>query len=321
MFFRVADREILIGKFRKNVTAVCKEAAVIMYHIAVLGLSAGLALSLPVVAGFFAMEFPQYWFLIEQDHIFLVTLEVAVAILFIACLNYLRRSVEDRRLAGMADDAGFAYYFQTRRALTQRRIKKLKKKHGRARSILLIGSTGDRTFVDPKGDLHDILTNCLEAKIMLLNPYCEAAQSRARAICSPDISAENFREQVGKSVEFLKRLKAAQKSVRLKFYSGPPHIKLAILGDHIWLQHYHASRDVHGMPEYVFRHDYHDHGFYTMFYQYFIKRWECPDMPEYDFGTDELVYAESNGIVIRREPFGRETGRAADEDCAAAIQS
>lgn len=310
-----------MDKFWKNLSAVFKETATIVYHIAVLALSAGVALSLPAVAGFFSTDFPQYWSIIEHDQIALIVLEVAVAIMFISCLNYLCRSVEDRKLADMAADAGFAYFFPSHRTFTQRRIRRLKKRHGLARNVMVIGATGDRTFVDPKGDLHEVLKHCLEAKIMLLNPYSEAARVRARAILEPDITAESFHEQVGRTIGFLKQLKAAQKSVRLKLYADPPHVKLAILGDHIWLQHYHVSRDVHVMPEYVFRHDHNDHGLYTMFYQYFIKRWESPEIPEYDFGTDELVYTESNGIVIRREPFGAEAGTAAGRDSLEAMQA
>lgn len=172
---------------------------------------------------------------------------------------------------------------------------------------MIIGSTGYRTFVHPHGDLHAVLENCLEAKIMLLNPYSDAARARAKAILGSDVTLESFQEQVGKCVGFLKQLRAAQKSIQLKLYSDPPHLKLAILGDHIWLQHYHPSRDVHVMPECVFEHTRDDHGLYTMFYQYFIKRWESPEIPEYDLETDELIYRGSNGNIARRERFSLET--------------
>jgi len=80
-------------------------------------------------------------------------------------------------------------------------------------------------------------------------------------------------------------------------------VKLAILGDAIWLQHYHAGLDIHMMPEYLIQHNHNEYGLYTLFYQYFTKRWESPEIPEYDFETDELVYRETNGNEIRRELF------------------
>lgn len=57
------------------------------------------------------------------------------------------------------------------------------------------------------------------------------------------------------------------------------------------------------MPEYVFRHTQQDHGLYALFYQYFVKRWENQEIPEYDLETDELIYKSMKGIEERREPF------------------
>ena len=97
------------------------------------------------------------------------------------------------------------------------------------------------------------------------------------------------------------------KAINLKFYSDPPLVKLVILGDYLWLQHDHAAFDVQSMPEYVLRHNPKDHGFYTLYAHYFSLRWESPEIPEYDFDTDELVYRTTIGNEIRREPYGKET--------------
>ena len=78
-------------------------------------------------------------------------------------------------------------------------------------------------------------------------------------------------------------------------------MKLAILGNAIWLQHYHTGLDVYTMPEYLFRQNHNDYGLYTLFYQYFTKRWESSEIPEYDLETEELVYRGSNRNEIRRE--------------------
>ncbi len=102
----------------------------------------------------------------------------------------------------------------------------------------------------------------------------------------------------------LKRLKATGKAVKLKLYSDPPLVKLAILGDYLWLKHYHTDLDVQTMPEYVFQHNRKDHGFYNLFYQYLIQRWDNPQIPEYDFDTDELVYRGHNGTEVIRQRFG-----------------
>jgi hypothetical protein len=80
-------------------------------------------------------------------------------------------------------------------------------------------------------------------------------------------------------------------------------VKLAILGESIWLQRYHTGLEVRKMPEYMFTQNHNDYGLYTFFDQYFTKRWENPGISEYDLETDELVYRGSNTNEMRREPF------------------
>ncbi len=177
----------------------------------------------------------------------------------------------------------------------------MKEKYGFSRNVMIIGSTGFTTFADPSGDLHNVVQKCRGAKIMLLDPSGDGAESRARSLASPDITVEDFREQIVKSIEFLKTLKEVQKDIRLKLYREVPLLKLAILGDYIFLRHYHYGVDVHGLPEYVFKHQRNPGCLYNPFYQYFLDRWHDPQTPEYEFETDELVYRDRTGNEVRRE--------------------
>jgi hypothetical protein len=102
---------------------------------------------------------------------------------------------------------------------------------------------------DQEGDLYTVLNTCLEAHILLVNPYSQEATSRIDAI-------------------------------------------------------YHTDLDVQTMPEYVFPHNRKDHGLYNLFYQYLIQRWDNPEIPEYDFDTEELVYRGHNGTVVIAQQFG-----------------
>jgi len=70
----------------------------------------------------------------------------------------------------MARDAGLVLVKPVKGFFSRKKIKKLKEEQGFAKDVLVIGSTGFRTFVDPKGDLHHVIQNCRMAKIMLLNP-------------------------------------------------------------------------------------------------------------------------------------------------------
>lgn len=293
--------------FPPNEAGTVKNASHILYHIGIVILSAAIALSLPSVVSLAARKLLVYWSFVENEEVFLVSVEIGVAVLLIFFLHFTAKSWQDKRFSRMARHAGLVSVTPATGFLARRRARKLKEKEGYARDIMVIGSTGFQTFVDPQGDLHTVLNNCREAKIMLLDPLREGAVVRAKSIPDPDISPDVFREQIVKSIDFLKGLKAAQKNVRLKLYADMPLLKLAVLGDHICVRHYHTGLNVQSMPEYVFRHDQNPGGLYSPFYQYFLTRWSDPNIPEYDFDTDELVYRDRSGNETRREKFNEVT--------------
>ncbi len=289
----------MVKKIVANVRAGIKKSSEIGYHIIVLCLSAGIAMSLPIVA----TSFLDYWTKVEKEKVSLVTLEIGVAVLLIILMNYIRRSWKDRKLAKMAIDAGFVSFFPHRARRAEDGIRKLRETQGRGRTVMIIGSSGYDTLRDQVGDLSTVLDKCMGANIMLVNPLSQGASARIRAIADPMMSIEKYRTGVKQSIELLKRLKAVGKSVKLKLYSDPPLLKLVILGDYLWMQHYHTDLDIQEMPEYVLRHNANDHGLYTVCYQYFVQRWERTEIPEYDLDTDELVYRDQNSREVRRERF------------------
>ena len=175
---------------------------------------------------------------------------------------------------------------------------------------MVIGSSGYSSFVDQVGDLSSVLDTCLGAKILLVNPYSQEATTRIEAIDHPEYTLHAFREEVRQSIALLKRLRAMGKAVKLKLYADAPLVKMIILGDYLWLQHYHAELDVRTMPEYVLRHNRHNHGLYSLYAHYFAQRWQSVEIPEYDLDHDQLVYRNSTGAEIRRERFEI---RSADE--------
>jgi len=166
---------------------------------------------------------------------------------------------------------------------------------------MVIGSTGFRTFVDPKGDLHAAIQSCRTAKIMLVNPESSGAVERARTIRDPEVTQESLRWQVANTIALLRTLRGAQKGISLKLYSDPPLWKLAILGDYGWVQHYHPGLDVQVMPEYVLEHGQSPTSLFSAFYHYFVMRWNDPSIPEYDLLAGELVYKDAAGNEVSRE--------------------
>lgn len=273
-----------------------------MFHIGVVALSAGIALSLPFFISQLASNLLAYWALVANETIFLTALEILVATLLILFLNALRSWTRDRRLARTARAAGMVYFTSNRRFLARRRFRRLRERQGIGKDVMVMGSTGFRTFAHPGQDLHNVVRQARRARIMLLNPSSDGASARAKTILDPEVTPERLRLQICESIAFLKQLRTAQRDVRLKLYSDPPLLKLAILGDYAWVQHYHAGQDVQGMPGYLFGYDQVPQGLYAIFYEYFLRRWNDPDIPEYDLDRDELVFRDGAGNEVKRMP-------------------
>ncbi len=276
----------------------------IFYHLAVATLSGAIALSLPWGVSFIAKHFLIYWAIIKNEKLFVISIEMAVAVLLILFFNSVGRNWKDRKLSNMARKVGLVFASPAKGLLARRRTKKWKEKQAFAKDIMVIDSTGFHTMVDSKGDLHHVIQNCREGKIMLLNPFSQRTNARTRSLPAPSVTPERFREQIRKGILFLKDLKAAKKNIKLKLYDESPLFRLAILDDHIWIQHYHIGLDIKVMPEYVFKHDQNLGSLYNPFYQYFLIKWNHPDIPEYDLENDELIYRDRDGNEVWREKFG-----------------
>jgi hypothetical protein len=266
-------------------------------------LSAALAISVPFLASTLAGSLLRFWAVIENEKVFLVTLEISTAVALIVLFNMMERSWESRKLLRMAKSAGMVPVAPAKGMFTKRRIRKMKSELGFAREVMIIGSTGYRSFVEREGDLHEALLNSREAKIMLLDPLKEGVLMRSRSIPDPEITPEVMREQIIRSIDYLKGLRQAQKAVTLKLYPDMPLLKLAILGDHVFLRHYHTGLNVRHMPEYAFRNEQNHGGLYMPMYRYFQTRWQDPNIPEYDLDTDEVVYRDRSGNEVSRERF------------------
>jgi len=282
---------------------MAKNLGHVLYHFLIVAVSAALALSIPTAIGFLVRGYLRSWALIENEKAFLVAVEIMIAAALILFIHDLSRGWHDRRLSKAARATGLSHMNPGKGLFSRWTAARMKREQGRAREIMLIGATGFRTFVNPAGELHEAVKNCREAKIMLLDPREEGARARAMSLATAEITPERFREQIRSSIDFLKGLRSLQKNVRLKLYPDTPLLKLAILGDFLWMRHYHPGLDVGALPEFLFRHSPKPGGFYSLLHQYFLSRWQDPRIPEYDLETDELVYQPGADGVARRLPF------------------
>ena len=76
------------------------------YHIIVLLLSAAIALSIPHVFSTLAKNLLSFWAYIENEKMFLVSLEICTAASLIFFFNYVRQGWEARTLSRLATSAG-----------------------------------------------------------------------------------------------------------------------------------------------------------------------------------------------------------------------
>lgn len=275
-------------------------------HVVVLLVSGGIAFSLPWAA----RQFLTLWSHVEQQQVLLMSLECTVAAILILLVTFLRRSLKDRRSAKTAAEAGLVSCFHVKDYRIRRMIASHKAQQGLGRPLRIIGFTGFSTFADPKSDLYPIVQNCLEAKVLLANPFSDDMRRHIEQQPDPKTAWNRVRQEVMTSIGLLKTLRATGKPVKLKLYSDPPLVRLAILGEHVWLQCYHTDLEVGTRPEYVFEHDRQEHGLYALWYQYFLKRWTSAELPEYDLDRDELVYREDSASEVRREPFDHDLSSA-----------
>ncbi len=285
---------------RVSVHSCLRTAAGSLSHLPVLILGAGTALFLPSAA----KQFLAVWGRLAHTSWALIATDTILAVGLMIGFRALHRAFRARRLATMANDAGLVEYFPHHPRAAEPRLAIVEEKHGAGRMVYAIGSSGAGTVPDRVGSLSTVLDQCLGARIMLANPFHPETAARIEAGLHPARDVAAFREEICASIALLKRLKAIGKDVRLKLYEDPPLIKMLLLGDYLWFQHYHAELHAQAMPEYVVRRHHTQPGLYTLYAHYFRQRWDDSRMPEYDLGTDELVYRNTGGHELRREPCG-----------------
>ena len=103
----------------------------VWFHVVVITLSTGIAWSLPSIAKAFLVQ----WSKLEHDHVFLLSVEVAVAIVLIVGLNFIGRSLSDRKLTKIAMEAGLVSFFPYHNRHAEKKIHELRERHGLGRTI------------------------------------------------------------------------------------------------------------------------------------------------------------------------------------------
>ena len=273
----------------------------IFSHGIITMLAVAIAFSLPQAARYILYE---WWPLVEKDANLLLATEIGMASLMVLLFNFAKIVWDNRQRVRMAKLTALAYARDCKpNRFLRRRERALVAQMAAARDAYVLTLTGYHTFVEDGSLLRDALRAAYEIRIMLINPVGRGLRRRVDTMPS-EITLLSYHKEIETSIAYLTELRRAGKNITLKFYDQEPFWKVVVLGDYVWVQHFHTGSEVTCQPEYVFALQRHNprEGLYVPFYTHFLEQWNQSRYPEYDFDTNELVY---------RDEAGNECGRAA----------
>ncbi len=272
-------------------------------HAGITLVAVGLALALPRAASYILFN---WWPKIREDAQLLLLTEVGFATVLVLLLNLLKLTWDYRAKARMATVASLVYAHEDVALGAQKSRRPLPPVWKRDLAIMAV--TGYGTFAAEDSPFGQILDDCYELRVMLLNPYGPGALAYAAAHADSAAALADIRREVAASIDALRRLQGKGKKVALKFYDEAPFWKLVFTGEYAWVRCCHSSRDAGRYPEYIFalHPENPSRGFFPAFYTYFLNRWNDSIHPDYAFETGEFVYRDSQGTELRREPYAGE---------------
>ncbi|MFZ5931323.1 MAG: hypothetical protein ACOY15_08925 [Pseudomonadota bacterium] len=288
------------------------------YHIFIILLAFGIVFTLPRAAGYVLND---WWPMARTNTKLLLATEIGLSAVLVLLFNALKTVWESWRMSAAARQASLVQAINLDSLLSRRKAWQLMRHCAAARDVFILTLTGFDTFVKTHSLFNGALATAYDIRILLLNPASEAANDRVNAIPSQEVNLQSLYEETAASIAYLTSLHKSGKKVSLKFYEHEPVWKVAVLGNHVWVQHCHHGYEVKSQPQYVFalQHSAPRKGFFVPFYTYFLNHWNEPHHPEYDFDTCELVYRDKAGNETNRTPLlgpcrKEETCRTPDGD-------
>jgi hypothetical protein len=271
-------------------------------HVAITLLAVGIAFSLPVAADFILYY---WWPKVEYSSQLLLITEIGFATVLVLLFNISKIAWDGRRSIHMNKIASLVYARERSGWMSRWKEREMRKKIASVRDVYIMSITGYDTFSSENNELQKMLELAYEIRVLLANPYGKGVASRAQSQDDPAAMLQTYRRETEVSIAYLRKLTAAGKKLKLKFYEAPPFWKLVVTGEYVWVQFCHIGHEVKSQPEYVFglQHDNPQRGFFGPFYKHFLEQWKDQNHPEFNFDTGELVYRNEDGNEIRRTAF------------------
>jgi len=289
-----SSRESAMYVLRNRITgfAVMQQ---VLFHAFVSVLAIGIAFSLPTLASFVLND---WWPRVSASSRLLLATELALAATLVILFNVVHLAWEGLRVRRLHDTAALVH--------VRRDGKSASRKGAPAtHDALILSVTGHHTFAERNAPFHDLVSQCLEARVLLLNPCSEGARERIRSLPDPEEAERLYRQEIGASIAYLKALRDSGRRIRLKLYDRAPFWSIVIAGEQAWVRYCHDGYPLRTQPDYVFalRRDEPTQGLFPPFCMYALNQWNDPANAEYDFATGELVHRSPEGAELARAAF------------------
>jgi hypothetical protein len=273
-----------------------------LMHIAITLLAVGIAFSLPVVAKYILFYL---WPRIEDSSKLLLITEIGFATALVLLFNISMIAWDGRRSLRLTKIASLVYAREEQGWMSRWKERIMRKRIASVRDVCIMSITGYDTFCSQDNDLQKTLDMAFEIRVLLANPNGQGVANRILSADDPAITLQSYCQETETSIAYLRKLAAAGKKVKLKFYDEPPFWKLVVTGDYVWVQYCNSGHEVKTQPEYVFglQHDKPQRGFFEPFYKHFLDQWKDIRHPEFNFETGELIFRNADGNEIGRTAF------------------
>lgn len=269
----------------------------VILHVAVTVIAVGVAFSVPRAAEYILYS---WWPVVQANSRLLMMTEVGFAAVLVILFNLILHAMEGRRSLRMNRIASLVHVQDGENNwLSRWRYRNLRNQISGTRDVSVMSITGYDTFVSEKRNLHRLIENSYELRVMLMNPYGAGARRRVQSL-RKRVAIEDYIRETEATIERLAGLAEAGKKVTLKFYDDPPFWNLIITGEYAWIQYCHDGHELNTQPEFIFalRKDKPAQGLFSPFYVYFLNQWNDVRHGEYNFATRELAYGKGNDETV-----------------------
>lgn len=263
----------------------------VVSHAAVTVVAIGVAFSLPRLAEYILYT---WWPTVQGSSRLLTITELSFAAVLVMTLNLILVVMEGRRSVRMSRIASLIHVHESdSNWLARWDYRRLRDRIVGTRDVSVMSITGYDTFVSERRNLHRFVDESYELRVMLLNPYSEAAMRRVVSL-GPSASVDRYIRETEATIGRLAKLAEGGKKVTLKFYDDAPFWNLIVTGEYVWVQYCHDGHELKTQPEFVFalRKDKPAQGLFSPFYVHFLTQWNDPRHPEFDFETRRLKYGD-----------------------------